>query len=118
MAQFATWKRYWRISTEASADVASPATKGDWHIGGNGGGANGWMDLAISKDTDGLQFHPPLIYPTPAAGNRAMNTAERVAGAYVPELGSLPFFVYPELTDRILRAVMGGVSRAPTAGVA
>ena len=21
MAQFATWKRYWRISTEASADV-------------------------------------------------------------------------------------------------
>jgi len=118
MAQFATWKRYWRISTEASADVAGPATKADWHIGGNGGGANGWMDLAISKDTDGLQFHPPLIYPTPAAGNRAMNTADPVAGAYVPELGSLPFFVYPELTDRILRAVMGGVSRAATAGVA
>lgn len=118
MAQFATWKRYWRISTEASADVASPATKGDWHIGGNGGGANGWLDLPISKDTDGLQFHPPLIYPTPAAGNRAMNTADPVAGAYVPELGSLPFFVYPELIDRILRAVMGGVSRVATAGVA
>jgi hypothetical protein len=118
MAQFATWKRYWRISTESSADVASPATKADWHIGGNGGGANGWMDLAISKDTDGLQFHPPLIFPTPAAGNRSMNTADPVAGAYVPELGTLPFFVYPELTDRILRAVMGGVSRSPTAGVA
>ncbi len=118
MAQFATWKRYWRISTEASADVASPATKADWHIGGNGGGSNGWMDLAISKDTDGLQFHPPLIFPTPAAGNRAMNTADPVAGAYVPELGTLPFFVYPELTDRILRAVMGGVSRVATAGVA
>lgn len=118
MAQFATWKRYWRISTEASADAASPASKADWHIGGNGGGANGWMDLPISKDTDGLQFHPPLIYPTPAAGNRAMNTADPVAGAYVSELGTLPFFVYPELFDRILRGVMGGVSRSATAGTA
>lgn len=116
MAVKATWQRYFRISTEATPNAAGPAAKAEWNIGGNGGGTHGWMDAPIPKDTDGLQWHPPLIYPTTAAGVAAMNTADPIAGASVPELGSLPFYVYPELTDRILKAVMGQVGRVETAG--
>lgn len=113
-----TYLRNYRISTEASADAASPGAKAEWTIGGNGGGANGWMDYPVSKDTDGLQFKIPPIYPTPMSGTRAMNTADPIAGAYSPELGSLPSAVWPEFIDRLLYATMGGVARVETAGAA
>jgi hypothetical protein len=113
-----TWKRYYRISIEENPDDASPEAKGEWNIGGNLGGAYGWMDYPVSKDTDGLQFKIPPIYPTPMAGNPAMNTADPIAGAYSAELGSLPSAVWPEFIDRPLYVAMGGQAKVETAGSA
>jgi hypothetical protein len=47
-----------------------------------------------------------------------MNAALPVAGAYPAELGNLEFPFYPELVDRIFRAVFGTVNRVETAGTA
>lgn len=113
-----TFQRFWRVRSEASFNAASPETGATWNIGGNGGGANGWFDLPVTRESDGLQPKSTIIYPSTAAGTRAMNTALPIAGAYPAELGTLEFAVYPELIDRILRAVFGSVSRTPTAGVA
>lgn len=113
-----TFARYWRIRTESSWNAGSPDSGADWNIGGNGGGANGWLDLPANKDQDGLQPKSTIIFPTPAAGVRAMNTADPVAGAYPTELGALDVVVYPELIDRVFYAVMGGVNRVQTAGSA
>lgn len=118
MAPQGTWTRAWRISTEASFGAATPSAKGEWHIGGNGGGANGWMDLAVNRDQDGLQPKSTVIFPNVAGGVRAMNTADPVPGAYDAPLGTLNVPVYPELFDRVLYHIMGGVSRTPTAGAA
>jgi len=76
------------------------------------------MDLPVTRESDGLQPKTTIMYPSTAAGNRAMNSALPIAGAYPSELGSLEFAVYPELIDRIFRAVFGSVSRTPTAGSA
>lgn len=114
----ATFEQFWRIRSEASFDAASPEGGAEWNIGGNGGGANGWMDLPVQRESDGLQPKTTVIYPQTASGTRAMNAALPIAGADVLELGNLEFAVYPELVDRILRAVFGDVSRTPTAGTA
>ena len=114
----ATFQQFWRIRTEASFNAALPAGGADWNIGGNGGGANGWMDLPVSREADGLQPKTPPIYPSTASGSRAMNSALPVAGADLLELGNLEFAVYPELVDRIFRMTFGDVARTPTAGVA
>lgn len=112
-----TWQRFWRIRQVAAINTA--VTGGaEWNIGGNGGGAAGWLDLPVSKDQDGFQPQKTLIYPTPAAGVRSMNTADPIAGAHAAELGTLEMPVWPELIDRILWAVTGGVSRLETAGSA
>lgn len=118
MAAKATWARFYRIRTEASFNAASPEAGEEWNIGGNGGGANGWMDLPVSKDTDGLQPKSTIIFPTTQAGVRSMNTADPVAGAYPVELGTLPIYFYPELVDRILYATFGSVQRVAEAGTA
>ncbi len=114
----ATWQQFWRVRTEASFDAASPEGGAEWNIGGNGGGANGWMDLPVIRESDGLQPKNAVIYPSTASGNRAMNSAAPIAGADLVELGSLEMAFYPELCDRVLRALMGSVSRAETAGAA
>jgi hypothetical protein len=118
MTAQATFKQFWRVRSESAFDAASPAGGAEWNIGGNGGGANGWMDLPVVRESDGLQPKTAVIYPSTASGSRAMNAALPLAGADLLELGNLEFAIYPELGDRILRAVMGGVSRAETAGVA
>jgi hypothetical protein len=118
MAVQGSWPRYWRVSTEASFAAATPGTKAEWILGGNGGGANGWMDFPVNRDQDGLQPKSTLVFPNVAGGVRAMNTADPVAGAYDPALGALTVPVYPELFDRVLYSIMGGVQRAETAGSA
>lgn len=114
----ATFSRFWRIRSEASFNAASPEGGAEWNIGGNGGGANGWLDLPVTRESDGLQPKSTIIYPSTASGSRAMNAALPIAGAYPVELGTLEFAVYPELIDRIFRQVFGSVARTPTAGAA
>lgn len=116
MSVVGTFERFWRIRSEASFNAATPGGGAAWNIGGNGGGANGWMDLPVTRESDGLQPKSTIIYPSTAAGTRAMNSALPIAGAYPAELGSLEFAVYPELIDRIFRQVFGSVARTPTAG--
>lgn len=118
MTVSATWERYWRIRTESSFNAASPEGGAGWNIGGNGGGANGWVDLPVTKESDGLQPKSTIIFPSTASGTRAMNAALPVAGAYPTELGSLEMAVYPELIDRLLRLKFGTVGRVETAGTA
>lgn len=118
MAASGVWERYFRIRKEASFNAATPGGGSDWNIGGNGGGSNGWFDLPVIKDSDGLQPKSTIIYPGTMAGTRAMNPALPVAGAYPTELGNLEFPYYPELCDRIWQAVFGGVARTETAGTA
>jgi hypothetical protein len=110
------WPRFWRVRTEASFGAATPEGGAEWNIGGNGGGANGWLDAPAVKDQDGLQPKAPQIFPGVAGGVRAMNTADPVAGANDPALGTLNLEFHPELIDRFLRCVMGGVARVETAG--
>jgi hypothetical protein len=118
MAAQALWTRFIRVRSEASWNAATPGGGAGWNIGGNGGGANGWFELPVIKDSDGLQPKSTIIYPTTMAGTRAMNVALPVAGAYPTELGNLEFGFYPELVDRILRAVFGTVQRTESAGTA
>lgn len=118
MAVKATWQRYFRIRTESSFNAASPEGGAGWNIGGNGGGANGWVDLPVTKESDGLQPKSTIIFPSTASGSRAMNAALPVAGAYPTELGSLEMAVYPELIDRLFRLKFGTVGRVETAGTA
>ncbi len=117
MAVIGQWKQYWRVKTEASFGAANPENALDWNIGGNGGGANGWMDLPL-LDADGLQPKQAIIFPSGQGGARAMNRAAPVAGAYLPELGNIEMPVYPELIDRFFYQALGGVARAETAGAA
>ena len=114
----ATYEQFWRIRTESAFDAASPEVGAGWNIGGNGGGANGWMDLPVTRESDGLQPKTAVIYPSTASGTRAMNSALPLAGADLLELGNIEFAVYPELCDRIFRMVFGSVGRTPTAGTA
>ena len=117
MAAYGVWQRYFRIRKEASFNAASPGSRSDWNHGA-GGAATGWFDLPVIKDSDGLQPKSTIIYPGTMAGTRAMNPALPVAGAYPTELGNLEMPYYPEMCDRLLQAVFGGVARTETAGSA
>ncbi len=118
MTALAAFKQFWRIRTEASFNAASPEGGSEWNIGGNGGGANGWMDLPAVRESDGLQPKTAVIYPSTASGSRAMNAALPLAGADLHELGNLEMPVYPELLDRIFYGTFGDVARVETAGTA
>lgn len=118
MAVSAVWSRFFRVRTESSWNAATPGGGADWALGGIGGGANGWFELPVIKDSDGLQPKSTIIYPGVMAGSRAMNAALPIAGAYPTELGNLEFNFYPELVDRFFRAVFGTVARTETAGTA
>lgn len=116
----ASWKDFFRVRTEASFEdnQTTPATsKLEWNHGASGG-ATGWMDLPVVKDNPGFQPKQVPIYPTIKSGVRAMNTALPIAGAHDPALGTLDMVFYPELLDRILYTLFGGVARTPTAGAA
>lgn len=114
----AVWQQFWRIRSEASFNAATPGGGAEWNIAGNGGGANGWLDLPVVREAEGLQPKSTIIYPSSAAGSRAMNAADPIAGAYPTELGSLEMAVYPEMIDRIFRGIFGTVARVETAGAA
>lgn len=118
MTAQATFLQYWRIRSEASFNAASPEGGAEWNIGGNGGGANGWGDLPVVRESDGLQPKTAVIYPSTASGSRAMNAALPLAGADLFELGNLEMPVYPELVDRVFRGVFGTVGRTPVVGTA
>lgn len=118
MASTPTFQQFWRVKKESSWNAATPAGGAEWNIGGNGGGANGWMDLPVIRESDGLQPKSAVMFPSVASGERAMNAALPIAGADDPTLGNLEFAVYPELIDRFLQAVMGTVARTETAGIA
>lgn len=118
MTAKATFSQFWRIRSEASFNAASPEGGAEWNIGGNGGGANGWMDLPVVRESDGLQPKTTVIPPSTASGSRAMNAALPLAGADLFALGNLEMPVYPELLDRIFRGVFGTVARTPVAGTA
>jgi hypothetical protein len=119
MTAQALFTRFFRYRSEASFNAATPAGGTAWNIAAaQGGGANGWFELPVNKESDGLQPKSTIIYPMTMAGTRAMNAALPVAGAYPVELGNLEFGFYPELTDRIFRAVFGTVQRTEEAGTA
>lgn len=111
------FQEFVKYRSEASFNAATPAGGAAWNVAAaQGGGTNGWFELPVNKENDGLQPKSTIIYPMTKAGTRAMNAALPVAGAYPSELGNLEFGFYPELTDRIFRAVFGGISRTETAG--
>lgn len=113
MAVTPRWKQGWRIRRESSFG-ASIVTTYPWNHAL--GGANGWVDLPVVKGQAGLQPKSTPIYPGVASGQRAMNQALPVAGAYPAALGSMQCVVYPELMDRILYAAFGSQTKTPTAG--
>lgn len=114
----AAFLEYVRYRTEASYSAAAPQTAGNWNIGGNAGGTNGWFELPVLKTAE-AQPKSPLIYPMTKSGSRHMHVALPVAGSNPPEqIGSYEFPIYPVLCDRLWRAIFGTVVRTETAGVA
>lgn len=116
MTAIGTYKLFFRGRTETAFSAANPQTALEWNSGLSGGGANGWIDLPIIRESPGLQPKTDVIYPSVASGQRAMNSALPLAGADQFGLGNLEFAWYNELCDRLLRCVMGSVNRTPTAG--
>ena len=78
MAVSSVWSRFFRYRSESAWNAATPAGGADWALGGIGGGANGWFELPVIKDSDGLQPKSTIIYPSTMAGSRAMNAATSV----------------------------------------
>ncbi len=109
----AQWKNAWRVRREATFGEAAGNTVGDWNVAGQ----YGWLDLP-PMDIDGLNADQAIIFPTGQSGNRGVNNALPVAGAYATALGSLPMPVYPELSDRFLYNIFGQTTRTETAGTA
>ena len=112
-------KQLWQQSHRAQFESAFGAGGGtaDWNIGGNGGGAIGWRDLAVIPGSVNIQPIETPIFMASAAGKRAMNQQPPVPGAH-EVTGSFEMPVLPELIYPIFRAVMGGVANVETAGSA
>jgi len=109
------WQQFYRAQFESSFGAGGGTA--NWNIGGNGGGATGWRDLAVIPGSVNITPTETQIFMTNAAGKRAMNQQPPVPGAY-DTAGSLEMPVIPELIYPIFRSVMGGVSNAETAGSA
>ena len=109
------WQQYYRAQFE-SAFGAGGGTA-DWNIGGNGGGATGWRDLAVIPGSVAITPTEAQIFMANAAGKRALNQQAPVPGAY-NTAGSFEMPVLPELIYPIFRAVLGGVANVETAGSA
>lgn len=109
------WQQFYRAQFESAFGAGGGTV--DWNIGGNGGGATGWRDLAVIPGTVGITPTEAQIFMANAAGKRALNQQSPVPGAY-EVAGTFEMPVLPELIYPIFRAVMGGVANVETAGSA
>lgn len=111
----ALWKQFFIAQFEATyAGVVGTA---DWNIGGNGGGANGFRDLAVVPNSVRINPIETQVFLENAAGKRALNQQAPVPGGYAID-GAFEMPFVPELIYPIFRAVMGGVANVETAGSA
>ena len=109
------WQQFYRAQFESAFGAGGGSV--DWNIGGNGGGATGWRDLAVIPGSVGITPTEAQIFMTNATGKRPLNQQPPVPGAY-EVAGSFEMSVIPELIYPIFRSVMGGVSNVETAGSA
>ncbi len=109
------WQQFYRAQFETAFGAGGGTV--DWNIGGNGGGATGWRDLAVIPGSVGITPTEAQIFMANAAGKRALNQQSPQPGAY-EVAGSFEMPVLPELIYPIFRAVMGGVANVETAGAA
>lgn len=109
------WKQFFRVAPE-SAFNTNTATA-DWNIGGNGGGATGWRDMAVIPGAVRMTPNVNNVFQEYASGKRAMNQQAPVEGPYSVE-GSFEMPLYLELIDPFLYALMGTQTITPTAGSA
>ncbi len=109
------WKLFARIANETAWNTNAATV--DWNIGGNGGGASGWRDLPVARDTILMTPNPNVTFPEYQAGKRAINQQAPIEGAFTTE-GEVPMLFFPELVDPLFEAYMGDVTRTPTAGAA
>ena len=109
------WEQFYRAQFETAFGAGGGTA--DWNIGGNGGGAIGWRDLAVIPGSVGITPTEAQIFMANAAGKRPLNQQPPVPGAY-NTAGSFEMPVLPELIYPIFRSVMGGVANVETAGTA
>ena len=109
------WGQFFRAQFESSFGAGGGTA--DWNIGGNGGGATGWRDLAVIPGSVRINPTETQVFLENAAGKRAMNQQAPVPGAYEVS-GSFEMPFVPELIYPVFRSVMGGVANAETAGSA
>ncbi len=111
----ALWKQFFRAQFEATfAGVVGTA---EWNIGGNGGGVNGFRDLAVVPNSVRINPTETAIFLENAAGLRELNQQAPVPGQH-ETTGSFEMPFVPELIYPIFRSVMGGVAIVETAGSA
>lgn len=109
------WGQFFRAQFEAT--FAGTVGTADWNIGGNGGGANGFRDLAVMPNSVRITPTETQVFLENAAGKRALNQQAPVPGQY-ETTGSFEMPFVPELIYPIFRSVLGGVSNVETAGSA
>ncbi len=109
------WEQFYRAQIETT--FGSGGGTADWNIGGNGGGATGWRDLAVIPGSVGITPTETQIFMANAAGKRALNQQSPVPGRY-EVAGSFEMPVIPELIYPFFRCLMGGVANVETAGSA
>lgn len=111
----ALWKQFFKAQFEAT--YAGTVGTADWNIGGNGGGANGFRDLAVIPNSVRINPIETQVFLENASGKRALNQQAPVPGGYAID-GSFEMPFAPELIYPIFRATMGGVVNVETAGSA
>lgn len=109
------WEQFFKAQFEST--FAGTVGTADWNIGGNGGGAIGFRDLAVVPGSVRINPTETQAFLENAAGLRELNQQAPVPGAY-ETTGSFEMPFVPELIYPIFRAVMGGVSNVETAGSA
>lgn len=110
-----SYSGYYRVQIESSYGAGGGTA--EWNLGGNGGGATGWRDAPVVAGQAPLSIVETPIFSTYQAGKRALNLQAPVPGRQMTT-GSLEMPVFFELVDPFLRACMGSVNRAETAGAA
>lgn len=111
----ALWNQFFKAQFESTFGGAVGTA--DWNIGGNGGGAIGFRDLAVVPNSVRINPVETQIFLENAAGLRELNQQAPVPGQR-ETTGSFEMPFVPELIYPIFRAVMGGVSNVETAGAA
>ena len=106
----------YRIQVE-SGNFGSGGGTADWPIGGNGGGATGWRDWAVSVGQAPINAVENIIFPQYKGCERAINYQPPVPGRYEVS-GTLEGPLFLEQSHPILYGVLGGQSLVETAGSA